>query len=91
MDLKTKFKIEECKEKSIALASVSFRMMAVDFVGNKFDLVAQEQVAKSLVYTIRDKVVSRKTVGVQSVNTIVPYFDIEFFAIYDVFLKEDKD
>lgn len=42
MDLETKFKIEECKEKSIALASVSFRMMAVDFVGNQFDLVAQE-------------------------------------------------
>ena len=91
MDLETKFKIEECKEKSIALASVSFRMMAVDFVGNQFDLVAQEQVAKSLVYSIRDRVVSRQTIGVESVNTIVPYFDIEFFALYDIFLKENKD
>ncbi len=87
MNDEVKTKIEECKTKNIALASVSFKMIETDWLGNKISLETQEQIAKDIVNKIRDFVVDRP-LDTDSAHTVVPYFDIEFFAFYDAFLKD---
>ena len=76
------------REKGISLASVTFRVKEKSFEGAPFSLQLKEEIAKDLVERIRERVIeidpSTET-GVA--NTVVPYFDINFFNFYELFIK----
>lgn len=90
-DADIKDRVEECRQKEIALASVSFKIMNHTLTGENMDITDQEQVAKSLVAAIKDRVLKRPKDADNQAQTSIPYFDINFFNIQEVFLNNEHD
>lgn len=89
-DEETKGKIDLAREKGVPLANVNFKIKEKSFDGVHYKLQLREEIAKDLIERIREKVTEvdpSPETGVA--NTVVPYFDINFFNLYDLFLKED--
>lgn len=86
-DESIKIKINECKEKGIALASVVFKIKEKSFSGDQYSLGDREGIAKLMVQRLHEKVLASKAFPQPVAITSVPYFDIDYFAVNDVFLK----
>lgn len=84
-------KVEYCKDKGVALASMIFKISEKDFVGKSLTLEDKELFAKRLVLRIQEKVNNSVNFEETKINTVIPYFDIEYLNIYDHFLKEDNE
>lgn len=89
MNEQTLEKIEYCRNKGVALASMIFRVVDKNFAGLPYELEEKEIIAKRLVLRLHDKVDERFAFPAPKVNTVVPYFDIEYFNIYEHFIKQD--
>ncbi len=91
MNEQTLEKIEYCRNKGVALASMIFRIVEKNFAGLPYKLEEIEILAKRLVLRLHDKVDERFAFPAPKVNTVVPYFDIEYFNIYEHFIKQDGE
>lgn len=91
-DDETREKIDIAREKGIPLASVNFRIKEKSFDGVHFKLSLREEIAKDLIERIREKVIEiDPSLETGVANTLVPYFDINFYNFYDLFLKEPEE
>jgi hypothetical protein len=84
-------KIEYCRNKGVALASIIFKIVDKNFADVPLELEDKEILAKRLVLRLHDKVDERFAFAAPKVNTVVPFFDIEYFNIFEHFIKEDSE
>ena len=91
MNEQTLEKVEYCRNKGVALASTIFRVVDRNFAGLLYELEEKEIIAKRLVLRLHDKVDERFAFPAPKVNTVVPYFDIEYFNIFEHFIKQDSE
>lgn len=63
------------------------RLKEKNFVGEALELAVRDQLAKKFISRLRDKVLERPNdPDLVVANTVVPYFDVDFYAYNDVFI-----
>lgn len=71
----------------MALASIVFKIKEKDFLGEIYDMQDKESISKLMVQRLHNKVGRRIEYPSPAANTTVPYFDIDYFTINDMFLQ----